>query len=219
MDKNKLLLPWYINDTLSESEKTSVEMWIQRDLNAVEDYQSTQRISQVLRTQDSHAPSNKVRTQLLTLIQKQPIRSKSRVHPWLWGGPIMLLIFILLWIIAQPGTQLRWSINGNTPATSLIYRAPVGSEQFVLIEELTATTTQPTYQYADLLVVPGQTYQYMIEIRDQNGNTTRSQTAMSDSQMTLAAQIALLITSFILTLGIIKVSQEIKFFPQLHLSF
>jgi len=219
MDKDKLLLPWYINETLSDREKTSVEMLIQVDPDAKLDYQSTQRASQVIRTQDFHVPSNHVRKQLLALVHEQPSRSKIKFHNWLWGAPIMLLISIILWLIVQPGTLLRWSINGDTPATFRIYRAPVGSTQFVLIDELKATPQQPSYQYADLLVVPGQTYQYMIEIRDQNGITIRSQAAISNSQMTFAAQIALLLTSLIFTFGIIKITQEIKSFPQLFLSF
>ena len=131
----------------------------------------------------------------------------------------MFFIFIILWLVVQPGTLLQWTINGNSPESFLIYRASEGSTQFVLIDELSATPSQINYQYADVLVVPGQTYHYLIEIRDQYGNSIRSQATTNDSQMAAASQIALFLTSFILTLGIIKVLQEVKNYPQFHFSF
>jgi hypothetical protein len=219
MKKTNLLLPWYINETLSENEKIAVQNLIEHNPNSLEDYQITQQISKILQAQDSLSPSKRVKNHLLNVIHNQPIRSKKNIHPWLWGVPMTIVIFLILWLVAQPGTLLQWSINGNSPEAFLIYRAPEGSQQFVLIDELSAEPSQPDYQYADILVLPGQTYQYMIEVRDQYGNTTRSQATSNDSQMALAAQIALLSTSFILTIGIIKVVQEIKFFPKQHFTF
>ena len=219
MEKTKLLIPWYINKTLSRSENKAVQNLIKHHPNLLDDYQITQRISNILQAQESLAPSNRVKNHLLTTVHNQPIRSKNPLHTWLWAVPMMLFIFIILWLVVQPGTLLQWSINGNSPESFLIYRAPEGSTQFVLIDELSATPFQPNYQYADILVVPGQTYQYLIEVRDQNGNTTRSHATTNNAQMALAAQIALFITSSIITFGIIKVLQEIKTFPQLHYSF
>ena len=219
MEKTNLLLPWYINETLSESEKIAVQNLINHHPKSLDDYQITQRISNILQAQESLSPSNRVKNHLLNTVHNQPVSSKNTIHPWLWSGPITLLIFIVLWLVVQPGTLLQWSINGISPESFLIYRAPEGSTQFVLIDELPAIPSQPSYQYADILVVPGQTYQYLIEVRDLYGNTTRSQATTNDAQMALAAQIALLLTSFILTVGIIKVVQQIKTFPQLHFTF
>jgi hypothetical protein len=219
MEKPNLLLPWYINETLSESEKIAVQDLIDHHPNWLKDYHITQHISKILQEQESLTPSNRVKDHLLNIVHNQPIRPKNTIHPWLWGGPLTILIFIILWLVVQPGTLLQWSINGISSESFLIYRAPEGSSQFVLIDELSAIPAQPNYQYADTLVVPGQTYQYLIEVRDQHGNTTRSQATTNDSQMALAAQIALFLTSIILTFGIIKVVQEIKTFPQLHFTF
>ena len=99
----------------------------------------------------------------------------------------MLLIFMLLWLIVQPVTQLHWSTNGNAPELFRIYRSQVGVGQYQLIEELAAIPSQQIYQYSDLVVVPGRNYQYIIEVRDQSGNTSLSQTVMSNSLMTFAA--------------------------------
>jgi len=219
MEKTNLLIPWYLNETLSESEKIAVQNLINHHQDSLEDYQITQLISKILQSQESIAPSNRVKNHLLNIEHHQPMRSKNNTHAWLWGVPMMIFVFIILWLVVQPGTLLHWSINGNLPESFLIYRAPEGSNQFVLIDELSAIPSQPEYQYTDIITVPGQTYQYLIEVRDQNGVTTRSQATTNDSQMALAAQIALFLTSFILTFGIIKVVQEIKTFPKLHFTF
>ena len=219
MKKTNLLLPWYINKTLSESEKIAVEYLIENHPNTTKDYQITQQISKILQAQDSLSPSQRVKNNLLNIVHNQPIRSDKTFHPWLWGVPMTIIIFIILWLFAQPGTLLQWSINGSTPESFLIYRAPEGSHQYVLIDELSVISSQPNYQYADILIVPGQTYHYLIEVRDQYGNITRSHTTTNDSRMALAAQTSLLLTSFILTFGIIKVVQELKTFPQLPFTF
>ena len=219
MEKSNLLLPWYINETLSKSEKIAVQDLIDHHPNSLKDYRITQHISKILQEQESLSPSNRVKDHLLKIVHNQPIRPKITIHTWLWGGPLTIIIFIMLWLVVQPGTLLLWSINGISTESFLIYRAPEGSSQYVLIDELSANPSQPNYQYADTLVVPWQTYQYLIEVRDQYGNITRSQATTNDSQMALAAQIALFLTSIILTFGIIKVVQEIKTFPQLHFTF
>jgi hypothetical protein len=219
MEKINLLLPWYINETLSESEKIAVQDLVDQNPDSFEDYQFTQQISKILQAQDSLVPSNRVKNHLLNIIHNQPIRSKKTGHAWLWGVPMTIIIFIILWLVAQPGTLLQWSIHGISPEAFLIYRAPEGSQQFVLIDELSATPLQPDYQYADILVMPGQTYHYLIEVRDQYGNTIKSHATTNDSQMALAAQIALFLTSFIIAIGIIKVIQEINTFPKLHFTF
>ena len=217
MDKNQSLLPWYINHTLYESEKNVIEAWLQRDSDAKMLHQEIQQFAQIISGQETKSPPTRVRTNLLIRVREQPSQSIAGTHPWVWGIPLMLLIFLLLWLVVQPVTQLRWSTSGNLTATFRIYRAPAGSGNFSLIKELPASPTQQTYQFADLFVVPGQDYQYIIEISDQSGNTTISQTEMSNSLMTLAAQIAILLTSFMLTFGIITVTQEIKSSPQLGL--
>ena len=130
----------------------------------------------------------------------------------------MLLIFILLWLIVQPVTQLQWSTNGNAPELFRIYRSQVGDEQYQLIEEMPAIPSQQIYQYSDLIVVPGRNYQYIIEVHDQSGNTSLSQTVMSNSLMTLAAQISILLTSIVLTFGLVALTLEVKSFPQLQLT-
>lgn len=217
MDENKLLLPWYINGTLSQNDRDSVEFWVQEDPKAQAYLQTTQRISQAAIEQEDHIPSSNVRFRLLSQISEHPLTTKNNPFSWFWSVPVMILIFSLLWIIAQPGTQLKWSTNGNGPGSFRVYRAAEGSGEFVLIEELPATTSQQTYHYADVLVVPGQTYKYLIEVRDHNGNTATSQILTSNSQLSLIAQLSIFLTSLILAIGIITLSREIEISRSLNL--
>jgi len=218
MDKAKKIIPWYIKNTLSDIEKKTVEIWIQRDPNARIHHKSIQQLSKALHTQTSQVPSPEINALLLIQVKKQPIQSKNNIYPWLWSGPTMLLIFILLWLIVQPVTQLQWSTNGNAPELFRIYRSQTGDGQYQLIEELPAIPSKQIYQYSDLIVVPGRNYQYIIEVRDQSGNTSLSQTVMSNSLMTFAAQISILITSIVLTFGLVALTLEVKSFPQLQLT-
>ena len=81
---------------------------------------------------------------------------------------------------------------------------------FTLIKELPASHTQQTYQFSDYLIVPGQNYQYIVEVLDQNGNTAFSQAVISQSMISLVAQAAILLTSFMLVFGLITVSEGNK---------
>jgi hypothetical protein len=211
MDPQKSLLPWYINKTLTENEKNSVEDWIHRDTKGQKEYQTAHRISQIVKTQEEYEPSREVKTRIFSQIQQKKSTARQySPNTLIWGGLIMVMIFILLWLIVQPGTQLQWSTIGNTSASFRIYRAAAGNEQFELIEELPASPHQHSYHFSDFLLIPARNYQYIIEVRDQWGNSSLSQVAMSDSTMILASQIALLLTSFMLTFGLITIIQEFK---------
>ena len=106
MEKTNLLIPWYLNETLSESEKIAVQNLINHHPDSLDDYQITQRISKILQSQESIAPSNRVKNHLLNIVNNQPKRSKNTTHPWLWGVPMMIFVFIILWLVVQPGTLL-----------------------------------------------------------------------------------------------------------------
>ena len=58
-------------------------------------------------------------------------------------------------------------------------------------------------------MLPGQTYHYIIEAIGQNGGKSISPTVSSNTLEVFAAQIALLLSSFILTFGTITIAQEI----------
>ena len=209
MKKQEKLLPWYINNTLSEEEKTSVEEWLERDIRAAAKHHKVQQIATVVESSKKLSPSTRIDTR--SLIRSHESNGRNwKAKPFVWGTPIAVIVFLLLWLFLQPGPHLQWSIQGVGVAAFRIYRAPLGSEQFELIEELPAEPTQQTYQYADSFVAPWKSYQYLIEVRDSNGTTILRRAATNDSLMTITPHIAILLTSLFLTFGMISLTQEIK---------
>ena len=218
MNAPKDLLPWYLNESLTTKEKEAVEAWLQRDEHAQRFHEATQITRKAVVSQAPQTPSRQVETQLLAKIRQPQPRKSFLSAPLAWGLPVAALLFALLWLLVRPGTQLRWSVDGDNLSAFRIYRAPAGSTTFELIEELPASVEQQTYQYSDLAVFPGQTYHYVLEITDRNGRTTLSPVIANNSISTFAAQFAILLTSFVLTFGMITIAQEIKTFPQSQLS-
>jgi len=217
MNGPKELLPWYLNESLTTKEKEAVEAWLQRDEQAQGMQETADIIREAIVSQPNQAPSRQVKTQLLAKIHQPQPRKSFLSAPLAWGLPVATLLFALLWLLVRPGTQLQWSVDGDNLSAFRIYRAPAGSTTFELIEELPASVEQQTYEYSDLAVFPGQTYHYVLEITDRNGRTTLSPVIANNSLSTFAAQFAILLTSFVLTFGMITIAQEIKTFPQSQL--
>lgn len=211
MNKNRILLPWYINHSLTEAETSSVEFWLQNNPDAGAYQNSIQRIAGAIHCQNEVKPSLQVRAKVLSEIS-QIAQQTQNIWQWLWGIPLATLIFALLWLVIQPGNQLQWSVQGADAAVFRIYRAPVGDSNFKLVNELAANPIQQDYQFADPVILLGQNYNYAIEIIDQFGNTSISQVATSNSMTLLVAQFAILLTSFMLTFGMITIAQELKSF-------
>ena len=213
MNKNKELLPWHINQTLSEKESQSVDTWLQGDPDADIYQHSLKQIARVINSQETLSPSLKVRARIHSDIQ-QPLRGQINTGQWIWGVPLVVLFFALLWLIIQPGNQLQWSVNGTDIATFRVYRAPLGESTFELVEELPALPSQEIYHFADPLILPGQNYHYAIETIDQSGNRTINRVAINNSLMAATAQFAILLTSLMLTFGMITIAKEFNQNPQ-----
>jgi hypothetical protein len=209
MEKLKSLLFWNKNKLPSKQETRTEFDWSQLERDANTSNEKIQKIAQVVRSQEMVTPSPQLFSRILAEVDQEPGQT-WKSNPWIWGTPVMLLIFTLLWLILQPGYHLQWNTQGNQPATFRIYRASAETMVFKLIEELPARSDQQTYQYADTLILPWQTYQYLIEIRDQNGNIITSRASMQNSWIPLVTQITILLTGFMLTFGIITITQEYK---------
>ena len=207
MNDPKSLLPWYLNESLPAEDKSAVEQWLAADDSARTALRVSQQAARVIVSQPERVPSRKVEQKLLARVQ-QPAPQKSGWPAWAWGLPLAALLFVLLWLLIQPGMMLQWSVRGSEIAAFRIYRAPVGSTEFALVDELPAVPAQQTYQYADALIVPGQSYQYVVEVVDQSGSTAARQATNSNTWMALAAQLAVLLTSFMLAYGFILIVKE-----------
>lgn len=217
MDDQKFLLPWYINQSLSADERPPVESWLQNDPDADALLNTTRQIAATVRSLDVKEPVHRVESDLLARIRREE-RKKAKILQWAWSVPLVTIIFAILWIFVQPGTQLQWSVSGSDLAAFRVYRAPTNSTTFELLEEVPAASEKTSYQFTDgTVLLPGKTYHYVIEIVAQNGNTAVSPAVASNTLMTLSSQFAILLTSFMLTFGMITVIQEIKSLPQSNL--
>ncbi len=78
MNKNKNLLPWYINHSLSNPEKLAVESWLQSDREAEVYYDSIQQIAGAIGAQKEAIPSYHVRARIIDNI-RQPSSAAERL--------------------------------------------------------------------------------------------------------------------------------------------
>ena len=209
----KSLLPWYVNGSLDVEERQVVETWLQGDDDAAEMQRELQQFSAMMNRQEDRMPPRRVDARLFSQIRKQPSRWSGFLQ-WLWGFPVAVLLFALLWLIVQPGAQLQWSVRGDTVSEFRVYRAPVGSTTFELVATLPAVAGQRSYQYRDLAIFPGKSYHYTIEIVDQAGNISRSPVVASNPWESLVVYTTIVLTSFVLTFGMIAIASEAKFMPR-----
>jgi hypothetical protein len=210
MSDQESLLPWYINKSLSASEQQGVETWLQHNPDSAARMHTTQRIAATITAQDLKKPSPRVESKLLARI-RQSEKKPIGIQQWAWSLPLAALLFIILWVIVQPSTQLQWSVNGDNLAAFRVYRAPAGSTTFELLEELPAASDQTSYEFIDgTTTFPGRTYHYAIEIVAQNGSTAVSPVVSNNTLIALSSQFAILLTGFILTFGMITIVRELK---------
>ena len=210
MKETNNLLPWYLNGTLDISEHQEVEARLKKDETAAAHLDNLSQLSKALHTQDVQTPSHEVETRLFAKIHHEHQTRRGGFLQWIWSAPLAALVFALLWLVIQPGTQLQWAVRGEAAATFQVYRAPVGSLNFELIAEIPAVAGQQNYRYRDTGIFPGKTYHYAIEVISQDGTASFSPTVANNSWETFTAYTILFLTSFVLTLGLITIRQELK---------
>lgn len=136
---------------------------------------------------------NEYREQRINTLQKRMFTG--------FGASIAVLVFIILWSLVQPGVRLLWSVHGPIPAEFRIYRAPLGSESFILIRELRAHGDIQLYHYTDIFIIPGSIYTYRVEVLDERGSVGFSQLIVEDTWYALPWQLSILLTSVIIGLA------------------
>ena len=155
------LLPWYLNHSLPESERATVEGQARQQPQTLHAWQAV-RLAAVCQPQ--RLPPAAVRQRLLA--QTRASSRLARLPQWLpllSGTVLAVFALLLLWTIVQPGIGLQWSVNGTVPAAFRIYRAPLGSDHFEIVREVPAQSGTLDYTYVDTALWPGQAYQYRVE--------------------------------------------------------
>jgi hypothetical protein len=195
------LLPGYLNHSLAEHERKQVAFAIQQDDTARAELQALEHLQGVLKAQAQSSPQPLVRQQLMSRIRTVQTVSETRGwRNWGWGSiafaAITLSIFLLLWLLVQPGVSLEWSAAGQMEIFR-IYRLQVNRPAYELVGEVTGHSGISQYQYTDAWLWPGQHFTYLVEGIDRQGQIAR-QTIYGNALVALPSQVALLLSSAIL---------------------
>jgi len=197
------MLPWYVSGTLSSGERQSVEKGLSQ--LAGDKVQNLRTLYEMVKSQPLEAPSPRVHNQLMARIRQTPqpaVPSRSR-----WVSLYVLAslaVFALLWLVVQPGIVLQWSYSQKEEIDAYrVYRAIQGSNDFVLINEVTARRQSADYMFVDSWLLPSQTYVYKVEAMKENGELIFSSAITGRAMDVFPAQIALLLSSAFLGLVIV----------------
>lgn len=192
------LLPWYINQTLPDTEREAVEDWLKTEPHAADQLATLGALRSSINAQTKVAPSPLVRQQLLAKINTRQPASRRMLRPvWPIGAAVALVLLVALWMVVQPGIALQWSVAGTGASAYRIYRAPVDSQDFDLLSEIPAQSDAQAYSFIDVTSLPGQTYTYVVEAVTTSGQRTLSPLAVGRGLDVLPAQLALILTSLV----------------------
>jgi hypothetical protein len=200
-EKPEELTPWYANHTLAQGESERYEAWLGEHPDAKNELRFWNAVKRVVWEQPRLTPAPGVFEQARARIAVHgpALKLNWPMLPAIASGiAAALVVFVFLWLIVKPGITLRWSVNGGEPASFRVYRAPAGSEEFVLVDEIKAQADQFVYQYSDLIFVPGRSYLYRVEGIDSSGEITFSKAVINDSRSILPGQLIIVLTSVIM---------------------
>lgn len=205
------LLPWYVNHTLSPDEEHAAEEAAQQHPGELAVWQ-TVRLAML--SQPQRVPSATVRRQIMSLArQPQPSLWRTRWLPVFSGLTLALLALVVLWNVVRPGIGLQWSISGETPAAFQVYRAPLGSDHFEIVQQVPARPDALTYTFIDTALWPGQAYQYRVVAANVAASSARmdaiSATIAANSAEALPAQLTIILSSLLLGLTATYLLQQV----------
>jgi len=173
----RILLPWYVAGSLDETERARVEAWLRETPQAEQQVQRLQAVQQAVSGQPQAQPPTRiqarVRAQTAVLPQLRPLPR------WLqaaWSLTLALACALILWGAWQPGVVLQWQAPGGAWTAFRVYRAPAGSAEFALLEELPVQQEAAAYRYTDSRLLPGEEYVYRVEGVTAAGNVVLSET-------------------------------------------
>jgi hypothetical protein len=210
MDKNtRSLLPGYINQTLPEKEWQHVEAALNQGELQPSELAAWKQVQGALKSQPQQVPAVRIRQQLMSRIQAQPIfLPESAQRSWVWRllsyVALVFSIFLLLLVVVQPGVMLEWSA-GEAVDAFRIYRLNAGQASYELVGEMAAQPGLSHYNFVDAWFLPWQRFTYIVEGVNEQGQAALSQAVTGNALSALPGQIALLLSSVILA-GIMRMA-------------
>ena len=191
-------LPAYVNATLGPVQKRLFERWLSFDDSLNDELDQLAGLRSAVQSQPLMSPDPFVLRRIMTAADSGMVLPRTTWRPSLvWPAVAALLVLsaLLLWRALPPGLEISWSLEGATPESFRVYRAPVdasANDDFSLIGELPAQTGVNRYGYTDLRLVPGQQFVYQVEAVDGSGNTVTSQALIGNSLEALPRQLLFL---------------------------
>ncbi len=201
-------LPAYANGTLAPVKKYFVQIWAKKDEAVQLDLSNLQKLQVALQTQVQQTPSSSVLSNLQTQLSPKPVPASW--SSWGWGMVLAAIALAIFWSTLPPGILLQWSVTNDQFETYRLYRAPEGSDEFALLEEIPAQPHQPDYTYLDSLLVPGETYVYRVEGVSPIGQTVLSQSIVANAIDALPGQLAIILSTGILLYGLFVFAQQMR---------
>jgi hypothetical protein len=216
--REHLLLPWYLNDTLTGEEKKAVDILLRQEPNSQRELEAWRNIQKVLSNQPQQTPSPYLWNEIIHRLSEKREPRHAFGHLRSLGGfiaglAITLAVLILLWLIIRPGIVLNWSISDDGMQSYRIFRAPQGTTDYKLLSQVRAKPGKIEYTYIDSLLLPWQNYSYIVEGVSQEGQDILSQTISTSARQALPGQLSLLITSLIVGFSILLLLQYWPLFP------
>jgi hypothetical protein len=203
------VLPWYLNHSLPESERSAAEEQARQSPQQLADWQAVRAAAQ---SQSTRVPPVALRQRVLA--QAQMRTRTPRWLPVLSGTLLAVLALLLLWTAVQPGIGLQWTVAGDVPTAFRVYRASADSDRFEFVREVPAQAGTMDYTYVDTALWPGQTYRYRVEAVN---TETASATIAANGAEVLPAQIAIIFSSLLIGLaGAYALQEMAKVYRPVH---
>jgi hypothetical protein len=129
------------------------------------------------------------------------------INPAQWGTGILLsfLTAFLLWLVIQPGVVFAWESEHEFEYYQ-VYRSPAGKHDYIPVSGQKPASRGAEYRFVDPLVIPGQSYHYLVEGITPEGQTISLQTITSDTAAVLLAQLAIIISSLTWSAGLLTLA-------------
>lgn len=187
-------LPQYVNGTLPPGLCSDIDAWLAEDDSARDELAAWQRMHQAVASQPLETLSPRAWA-MITVNRRSSRRSSWSWTRFLVGASLAMLTLIMLWLTLRPGVVLQWSVSDDSPVVYQIYRAPLGSQSFELLDELDAELGVQDYSYLDIAQFPGQAYIYRIQAISPSGSLLFTNTVTSQPLGVLPGQLAIILAS------------------------
>ncbi len=198
----KTLLPWYAAGSLDEAERARVEAWLEETPQAGREVRRLRAVRQAVSGQPQAQPPARIQARVRAQVSALPqLRPLPRWLQAAWSLTLALACALILWGAWQPGVVLQWQAPGGAWTAFRVYRAPAGSADFSLLEELPVQQEAAAYRYTDSRLFPGEEYVYRVEGVTAAGNVVLSETVHGGGVETLPQVLS--IALFSLGLGML----------------